>query len=106
LQKDEKIEETQQEVVNVTNPSWSIEWVGLLSIMEHLDVLPTTITMKVKKEIGQQILYNKITITIGELLKLAPNLNIYLTSANNQFALGEGSISKSIVIVIAATIDH
>ncbi len=106
MQKDEKIEETQQEVVNVTNPSWSIEWVGLLSIMEHLDVLPTTITMKVKKEIGQQILYNKITITIGELLKLAPNLNIYLTSANNQFALGEGSISKSIVIVIAATIDH
>jgi hypothetical protein len=106
LQKDEKIEETQQEVVNVTNPSWSIEWVGLLSIVEHLDVLPTTITMKVKKEIGQQILYNKITITIGELLKLAPDLNTYLTSANNQFALGEGSISKSIVIVIAATIDH
>ncbi len=106
MQKDEKIEETQQEVVNVTNPSWSIEWVGLLSIVEHLDVLPTTITMKVKKEIGQQILYNKITITIGELLKLAPDLNTYLTSANNQFALGEGSISKSIVIVIAATIDH
>jgi len=65
LQKDEKIEETQQEVVNVTNPSWSTEWVGLLSIVEHLDVLPAIITMKVKKEIGQQILDNKITITIG-----------------------------------------
>jgi len=62
--------------------------------------------MKVKKEIGQKILDNKITITIGQLLKLALDLNTYLTNANNQSALGEGSISKSTVTIIATTIDH
>jgi hypothetical protein len=106
LQKDEKIEEIQQEVANVTKPSFSIEWVRLLSIMEHLEVFPTIITMEVKKEIGQQILDNKITTTTGQLLKLVPDLNIYLNGANKQFALGEGSTSKSIVIVIATIVDH
>jgi hypothetical protein len=80
--------------------------VGLLSIVQHLDVFLATITTKVKKEIGQQILDNKITITIGQLLKLALDLNTYLTSANNQSALGEGSISKSTVTIVATTIDH
>jgi len=56
---------------------------GLLSIVQHLDVFSATITTKVKKEIGQQILDNKITITIGQLLKLALDMNTYLTSANN-----------------------
>ncbi len=83
LQKDEKIEEIQQEIVNVTNPSWFTKWVGLLSIVEHLDVLPTAITTKVKKDIGQQILVNKITITIGQLLNLALDINTYLISFNN-----------------------
>ncbi len=49
---------------------------------------------------------NKITITIGQLLKLALDLNTYLTNANNQSALGEGSISKSTVTIVATTIDH
>jgi hypothetical protein len=80
--------------------------VGLLSIVQHLDVFLATITTKVKKEIGQQILDNKITITIGQLLKLTLDLNTYLTSANNQSALGEGSISKSTVTIVATTIDH
>jgi hypothetical protein len=53
---------------------------------------------KVKKEIGQQILDNKITITIGQLLKLTLNLNIYLTSANKQYAMGEGGISESTLL--------
>ncbi len=79
---------------------------GLLSIVQHLDVFLATITTKVKKEIGQQILDNKITITSGQLLKLVLDLNTYLTSANNQSALGEGSISKSTVIIVATTIDH
>jgi hypothetical protein len=106
LQKDEKIKEIQQEVANVTNPSWSTKWVGLSFIVEHLEVLPIIITTKVKKEIGQQILDNKITITIGQLLKLTPNLNIYLTSANKQFAMGEGGISKSTVTIVVAIVEH
>jgi hypothetical protein len=98
LQKDEKIKEIQQEVANVTNPSWSTKWVGLSFIVEHLEVLPAIMMTKVKKEIGQQILDNKITITIGQLLKLTLNLNIYLTSANKQYAMGEGGISESTLL--------
>jgi hypothetical protein len=33
--------------------------------VEHFEVLPTPIAPKVEKEMGQQILDNKIIITIG-----------------------------------------
>jgi hypothetical protein len=33
--------------------------------MEHPKVLPTLITLEVKKKMGQQILDNKIIVTIG-----------------------------------------
>jgi hypothetical protein len=53
-----------------------------------------------KKEVGQQILDNKITITIGQLLKLALNLNTYLTSAKRQLAPNEGITSKATVTIV------
>jgi hypothetical protein len=74
--------------------------------MEHLEVLLTPISLGVKEEVGQQILDNRITITIGKLLKLAPNLNTYLTTTSKQFAFSEGSTSKATIIVVATTIDH
>jgi hypothetical protein len=46
--------------------------------VEHPKVLPTPIILKVTKEMGQHILDNKIIITIGQLLKLALDLSIYL----------------------------
>jgi hypothetical protein len=39
-------------------------------------------TSKVEEEVGHQILDNKFTSTIGQLLKLAPNLNTFLTITN------------------------
>jgi len=48
--------------------------------MEHPKVLLALITLEVKKEMGQQILDNKIIVTIGQLLKLAHDLNTYLTT--------------------------
>lgn len=53
LQKDEKIQELQHEVATIQDPSWCIEWVGLLSIMEHLKVLPTPTIMNGTTDIGQ-----------------------------------------------------
>jgi hypothetical protein len=79
---DEKIKELQHEVVTIPDPSWSIEWARLSSIMEHPKVLLTPIYLEVKEEVGQQILNNKITITISQLLKLAPNLNTYLITTS------------------------
>lgn len=68
--------------------------------MEHPDVLPAPIALEVKKEMGQQILDNKITITIGQLLKLAPNLNMYLTSAKRQSTTNEGIASKATITIV------
>jgi hypothetical protein len=63
-------------------------------------------TLEVKKEVGQWILDNKIIVTIGQLLKLTPNLNTYLTSINKQFAHSEGNTFKVIVTIVIATVDH
>jgi len=46
------------------------------------EVLLTPISLEVKEEVGQQILDNKIIITIRQLLKLALDLNMYLTTTN------------------------
>jgi hypothetical protein len=81
---DEKIKEVQQEVATIPYPSWSIEWARLSFAMEHPKVPLTPIYLEVKEEVGQQILDNKITITIGQLLKLTPNLNTYLITISKQ----------------------
>ncbi len=43
-------------------------------------MLPLVSTSGLKKGLGNQILDNKITIVIEQLLQLAPKLNIYLNS--------------------------
>jgi hypothetical protein len=55
---------------------------------------------------GQQILDNKITIAIGQLLKLAPDVNMYLRTTNKQLALSEGTTSKAIINVVTLVVDH
>jgi hypothetical protein len=50
--------------------------------MEHPEVLLAPIALEVKNKMGQHIFDNKIIVTIGQLLKLAPNLNTYLTTTN------------------------
>jgi hypothetical protein len=52
--------------------------VGLSSVVEHPKVLLAPTTQETKEEEGQQILDNKIIVTIGQLLKLALDLNMYL----------------------------
>jgi hypothetical protein len=42
--------------------------------MEHPKVMLAPTTLEVKEEVGQQILDNKIIVTIGQLLKLTPIL--------------------------------
>jgi hypothetical protein len=74
--------------------------------MEHLKVLPTQITLKTKKEIGQKILDNRIIVTIGQLLKLAPNVNMYLTTISKQLAFNEGITTKAIIIITIVVVDH
>ncbi len=54
-------------------------------------MLPLTITFEIKEEVGRQILEKKLIITIGQLLKLALDLNIYLNTTNQQTTQGEGS---------------
>jgi hypothetical protein len=54
----------------------------------------------------QQILDNKITVTIGQLLKLAPDVNMYSTTTNKQSAPNEGTTSKAIVTVDAVAVNH
>jgi hypothetical protein len=49
---------------------------------------------------------NKIIVTIGQLLKLTPYLNTYLTTISKQFVHNEGSTSKAIIIVATMAIDH
>jgi hypothetical protein len=55
---------------------------------------------------GQQILDNNITITIDQLLKLAPDVNMYLTTTNKQSAPNEGTTSKAIITIDAMVVDH
>ncbi len=66
--------------------------------MQHPEVLPAPIALEVKEEVGQHILENKIIVTIGQLLKLTPNLNTYLITTNKQLAPIEGTTSEAIVI--------
>lgn len=71
------------EVPTIFKSSWSTKCMGLPSTMEHLEVPPLIIVMfKVKEELKKQILDNKITITIGQLFKLAFDMNIYFTTQN------------------------
>jgi hypothetical protein len=74
--------------------------------VEHPKVLPTPIILKVTKEMGQHILDNKIIITIGQLLKLALDLSIYLMTTSKQFAHNEDSTSKAIITINFAVIDY
>jgi hypothetical protein len=74
--------------------------------MEHLKVLPTQITLKTKEEMIQKILDNRIIVTIGQLLKLAPNVNMYLTTTNKQLAPSEGITTKAIIIITIVVVDH
>jgi len=69
------------EVAIIHDPSWSTKCVRLLSTMEHPRVLLTPISLEVKEEVGQ-ICDNKIIVTIRQLLKLALDLNVYLTTIN------------------------
>ncbi len=71
------------EVPTIFKSSWSTKCMGLPSTMEHLEVPPLIIAVfKVKEELKRQILDNKITITIGQLFKLAFDMNIYFTTQN------------------------
>ncbi len=70
------------EVAIIHDPSWSTKCVRLSSTMEHPRALLTPISLEVKEEVGQQILNNKIIITIRQLLKLALDLNMYFTTTN------------------------
>jgi hypothetical protein len=38
---------------------------NVMSIVEHLEVLPIVITMEVREEVGRQILENKFIVIIG-----------------------------------------
>ncbi len=40
------------------------------------------------------------------MLKLAPDLNIYLTDINNKFAHDEGNTSKATVIITTTVMGH
>jgi hypothetical protein len=62
--------------------------------MENPKVLPTPISLEVKEEVGQQILNNKITVTIGQLLKLTFNLNMYLIVASKQSTPSEVELPR------------
>jgi hypothetical protein len=42
----------------------------ILYVVKHLEMLPIVVTYGVKEEVGCQILDNKITITIEQLLRL------------------------------------
>jgi hypothetical protein len=67
------------------------KWQGIPFTIIHPKVLPLTITFEIKEEVGRQILEKKLIITIGQLLKLALDLNIYLNTTNQQTTQGEGS---------------
>ncbi len=55
-------------------PYGATKWVGLLYVVKHLEMLPIVVTYGVKEEVGCQILDNKITITIEQLLRLIVDL--------------------------------
>jgi hypothetical protein len=38
------------------------EWVSLLFVLDHLEIILSNVACKVKEELGKQILDNKITI--------------------------------------------
>ncbi len=55
---------------------------------------------------GQKILDNNITVTIGQLLKLAFDVNMYLTIINKQLAPDEGTTSKAIITITIVVVNH
>jgi hypothetical protein len=67
------------------------KWQGIPYTIIRPKVLPSTITFEIEEEVGRQILENKIIITVGQLLKLALDVNTYLNATNQQTTQGEGS---------------
>jgi len=59
------------------------------------------IPLEIEKEVE-----NKIIVTIGQLLKLAPDLNTYLTTFSKQSTPSEGNTSKATITVITTTNHH
>jgi hypothetical protein len=59
----QKVEESTW-VHTTFKPSWPIKWVSLLSVVDHLEIILSNVTSKVKEELGKQILDNKIIVTI------------------------------------------
>jgi hypothetical protein len=49
---------------------------------------------------------NKIIVTIGQLFKLTPYLNTYLTTISKQFVHSESSTSKATITIVATTVNH
>ncbi len=76
------VQEAQHEVTTTPDPSWSTKQAGLPFTARHLEVLLTHITLEVKEKVGQQILEDKIIMTINQLLKLTLDLNTYLIVVN------------------------
>jgi len=70
-------------------------------IIENILFLPK-IPMNILPNIGQQLLDNKHTLTMGEILQLVPNLKQYVLACLNRLPKPNHLLKPKIIVVLVA----